>query len=184
MALLRCIHAAGMPDPGAVIDALQGGKPVPQAAAASAPADPAPPPPIPGPMGQGKPDSLATPDSVPLPADFRAFVAMIEKAGSMTLGAILHNQCGLAEYAPPLLKLQPRTPLDANFARELALKAKDATGQPWQIDLVETGGGPSLRDQELMEEQRAKDAVLEDPMVKAVLDAFPETTLEKIQEQG
>ena len=201
MALLRCIHAAGMPDPGVVIDALAGGKPTPpttpgprpdkgpapannpeprHAPPGEAPGDPAPSPPIPGPMGEA--DDLAPP--VSMPAGFPAFVKAIEEAGAMTLGAILHNQCGLADYAPPTIRLQPKSPLDANFARELAMRAKDATGEKWQVVLVESGGEPSLREQELMEEQRKRDAIMDDPMVKAVTDAFPEATLDRIQEQG
>ncbi|WP_265570739.1 DNA polymerase III subunit gamma/tau [Sphingomicrobium nitratireducens] len=190
MALLRCIHAAGMPDPGAVIDALASGKAAPQPMGGAAPS------PAPAPAPSKAPEASApveTPPAAPAepespatsapPSDFAAFIKALEDSGHALVAVQLHDHVGVVDYAPPLLKLQPHGPLGSDFARDLATRAKNATGIAWQVELVDEGGAPSLRTQEKMAQEKDEAAVMADPMVKAVTDAFPETTLEKIQEQ-
>jgi len=77
--------------------------------------------------------------------------------------------------------LKPLKPLGPDFPRELAAAAKQATGQNWQIRLTDEGGLPSLQQQEVMAEERMRAAVLEEPNVRALLDEFPDATLESIE---
>ncbi|WP_407696164.1 DNA polymerase III subunit gamma/tau [Sphingomicrobium marinum] len=176
MALLRLVHAAGMPDPGAVIDALKNGKPLPAVAAAKNGGAPTPE----APQAQVEP----TPAEPQMPADFPGFIKALEDAGNMARAIELHDKVGLVSYEPPKLVLQPKAPLDQDFARDLATKAKDATGAAWVIELAQSGGDASLREQEQMAEAQARDAVLNDPMVKAVTDAFPDAELETVNQKG
>ncbi|MBB3763763.1 DNA polymerase III subunit gamma/tau [Sphingomicrobium lutaoense] len=181
MALLRLVHAAGMPDPGAVIDALSQGRSVP--ARALSPGE------TPGDNGAEAPDArqAAAPQSeekAALPADFQAFIAALDDAGNHAIAVELHDKVGLVEYAPPKLSLQPRAPLDGNFSRDLATKAKAATGENWEIVLAESGGEPTLREQEQMAEAKAREDILAHPMVKAVTSTFPDAALETVKSKG
>ncbi|NNC47990.1 MAG: DNA polymerase III subunit gamma/tau [Sphingomonas sp.] len=178
MALLRLVHAAGMPDPGAVIDALKGGRPLPPVAPAKGGAAPAPD--TTAAEAQAEPE----PAQPRMPADFAGFIKTLEDAGNMARAIELHDKVGLVAYEPPKLVLQPKAPLDQDFARDLATKAKDATGTAWVIELAQTGGDASLREQEQLAEAQARDAVLNDPMVKAVTDAFPDAELETVNQKG
>jgi DNA polymerase-3 subunit gamma/tau len=79
--------------------------------------------------------------------------------------------------------LKPLKPLGPDFPRELAAAAKDATGTAWQVRLTDEGGAPSLHQQEAMAEERMRAEVLEEPNVRALLDQFPEATLESIDQK-
>ena len=161
MALLRLIHAADMPDPSALAAMIAGG------------AVPAPSPEV--------PTSTASPGAAArLPVDFPAMVETIERQGKQLLGVQLRDHVGLVSFAPGEMVLKPLKPLGAEFARELAAAAKQATGQHWDVRLTDEGGSPSLQQQEVMAEERMRAAVLEEPNVRAILDEFPDATLETI----
>jgi DNA polymerase-3 subunit gamma/tau len=162
MALLRLIHAADMPDPSALAALLAGGV----AAAAPVPA---------------APTSTASPGAAArIPADFPALVETVEKQGKQLLGIQLRDHVGLVSFTPGEIVLKPLKPLGAEFARELAAAARQATGQSWDVRLTDEGGAPSLQQQEAMAEERLRSAVLEEPNVKALLEEFPDATLETI----
>jgi DNA polymerase-3 subunit gamma/tau len=161
MALLRLIHAAEMPDPSQLAAMLAGGGTI-----ATAPTAPA-----------------ASPSAEPkstLPTDFPTLVEAVEKQGKQLLGLQLRDHVGLVSYAPGELVLKPLKPLGPDFPRELAAAAREATGQHWQVRLTDEGGTPSLQQQEVMAEERMRAAVLEEPNIKALLDEFPDATLETI----
>jgi DNA polymerase-3 subunit gamma/tau len=161
MAMLRLIHAADMPDPSALAAMLGGG--------ASSTATPK------------APTSTASPGAkASLPTDYPSLVEAIEKQGKQLLGVQLRDHVGLVNFAPGELILKPLKPLGPDFARELAAAAKVATGQSWQVRLTDEGGAPSLQQQEAMAEEQVRAAVLEEPNVRALLDEFPDATLESI----
>ncbi|HVF38250.1 MAG TPA: DNA polymerase III subunit gamma/tau, partial [Sphingomicrobium sp.] len=161
MALLRLIHAAEMPDPSALAALLAGG--------GVAPASPATPP----------ARSVSEPKAA-APQDFHALVAAVENRGKQLLGVQLRDHVGLVSFAPGELVLKPLKPLGPDFARELTAAAKEATGQSWQVRLTDEGGAPSLQQQEAMAEEQMRAAVLEEPNVRALLDEFPEASLESL----
>ena len=160
MALLRLIHSAEMPDPSALAAMLAGGVVATAPQASKAPAA--------GPKAS-------------LVADFPAFVEAVEKQGKQWLGVQLRDHVGLVSFAPGELVIKPLKPLGPDFPRELALAAKEATGQSWQVRLTDEGGSPSLHQQEAMAEERMRAEVLEEPNVRALLDEFPDATLESIE---
>jgi len=162
MALLRLIHAADMPDPSALAAMLANG-----GIAAAAPSAPAARPP-------------AEPRSS-LPTDFASLVEAVEQQGKQLLGVQLRDHVGLVSFEPGELVLKPLKPLGPDFPRELAAAAKQATGQNWQVRLTDEGGLPSLQQQEVMAEEKMRAAVLEEPNVRALLDEFPDATLESIE---
>ena len=160
MALLRLIHAADLPDPATVMAQLAGGGAVaaapgaPGAARAAAPAGP----------------------TASAPGDFGGFIAAIEGAGKKLLALQLHDNVGLVSFAPGEIALRALKPLGADFARDLAAAAKEATGHSWQIRLTDEEAAPSLQQQEVMAEQALRASVMAEPSVRALLDAFPDAT--------
>jgi DNA polymerase-3 subunit gamma/tau len=161
MALLRLVHAADLPDPAALMARLASGEGATTAAPAAAP------------------QSRSAP-TARLPESFPAFVEFLEQQGKMRLGIQLRDHVGLVDYAPGTLVLRPLKPLGPDFARDLAAVAKEASGVVWQISLADAGGEPSLHQQARMAEERDRAAVLEDPAIKALMTAFPDTTLESV----
>jgi DNA polymerase-3 subunit gamma/tau len=157
MVLLRLIHAADLPDPAAVLARLADRPP---AAPASPSPDPAPPPPA------------------QLPGDFRGLVKLVDAAGKRILAQQLHDQVGLVRYAPPELVLKLLKPMGADWIRDLARELKAITGASWQVTLGDEASEPSLLDQEKIAEEQVRSEVLSEPSVRAVMEAFPEATLE------
>ena len=160
MALLRLIHASEMPDPSVLATMIAGGGGV--AAPPSAPSQP-----------------QAGPKAV-LIHDLPSLIEQVEKQGKKLLGLHLHDHVGLVSLVPGELVLKPLKPLGPDFTRELAAAAKEATGINWQVRLTDEGGAPSLQQQEAMAEERMRAEVLDEPNIRALLDEFPDATLETI----
>ena len=165
MALLRLIHAADLPDPASLLARLSGEGAA--TATAAAPAKSAPPAP-----------------TAALPGDFPSLIRHLEEGGKHSLAQQLHDLVGLVRYAPPELVLKPLRPLGADWSRDLAAMLKSATGASWTVSLAETGGEPSLLEQEKISEERVRAEVLADPNVREVLEAFPDATLETFSTKG
>ncbi|HEX8469122.1 MAG TPA: DNA polymerase III subunit gamma/tau [Allosphingosinicella sp.] len=146
MALLRVIHASELPDPGALIEKLASGEAGP---ARAAPAQAAPP---------------------AMPATFRDMVEALEAKGRRHLAQQLHDYARPVAYAPPELVLSLKGPI---ATRDLALALKEVTGQAWQVRTEDDGGEPTLQEQEQAAKKAEEQSVLETPLVKAALEAFP-----------
>ncbi len=157
MALLRLIHAADLPDPATVLTRLTGE------------------------VGTTAPSRAPVPARSSLPADFKSLVKQLESQGKHHLAQQLHDQVGLVRFAPSELVLKPLRPLGANWSRELAAELKAITGTSWQIALSDEASEPSLLDEEKMAEDQVRAEVLSDPNVQAVMEAFPEATLESFE---
>ncbi|WP_309660624.1 DNA polymerase III subunit gamma/tau [Sphingomonas sp.] len=161
MALLRLIHAADLPDPAAVLTRLSG-----EAVRGALPAPTRP-----------SPDS----PSAKIPPDFAGLVALLDEHGKRVIAQQLHDQIGLVRYAPPELALKPLKPLGADWTRELDAALKGITGTRWQIAISDETAQPSLLEQEKMAEERVRADVLAEPNVRAVLEAFPDASLESFE---
>ena len=157
MALLRLIHAADLPDPAMLMAQLAG-----EGAVAAAPT-------------RGNAPAPASPTSS-LPDDFAGFIAAIERKGKKLLAHQLHDNVGLLAFAPGEIVLKPLKPLGADFARDLAAAAKEATGRAWHIRMADEGGALSLQQQEAMAEEAMRGSIMAEPAVRALLDAFPDAT--------
>jgi DNA polymerase-3 subunit gamma/tau len=158
MALLRVIHASELPDPGALLDRLQSGAPLP------APASPAP---VVPPQ-----DTLGA-----LPASFADLVNYLSANGKAHIAQQLHDYVRLVRYAPPELAIQLGRPLSGDFVRDLSTALKSATGTQWEVEVAEGESEPSLLDQEKAGAERLRQSVLEQPVVAAAFQAFPDAEL-------
>ena len=162
MALLRLIHAADLPDPAALVAKLSASE-SPAAAPAPAPSAPA------GPSA---------------PSSYRELVDRLQATGKRILAQELHDQVGLVSFAPPELVLKPLRPLGAEWSRDLAAALKDVTGSRWTVSFTDQGGEPSLQQQEQIAEETVRAAVLDEPNVRAVMETFPDATLESFHSKG
>jgi DNA polymerase-3 subunit gamma/tau len=173
MALLRVVHAAGMPDPSDLARMLgQGGVPAPSAPLQA----PAAPPEEPGLPGL----SASAPPPTQLPPDFPALIACLQEAGQDRLALELIDCVGLVRYAPPEIELHPLGPLKFS-AEQIGQALRDMTGSPWRVTFSQGPAQPSLREQEQAREKAAQDAILAAPAVRAVFEAFPDAELVGIE---
>jgi DNA polymerase III subunit gamma/tau len=159
MALLRVIHASELPDPGALLERLAGGEAIPARPVQAAPA-------------AGQAALLQAPPS------FEAFTELIETQGKAILAHQLRENYRLVDYGPPSLLLQQTGNVGEIRDIETFIRTlRDATdaifGQKWQVALSDGPAQPTLREQEQAAEAELKRKVLETPVVKAALEAFP-----------
>jgi DNA polymerase-3 subunit gamma/tau len=136
-------------------------EPAPMLQASSAPPQPQPAPP-------------ATPNA---PPTFRDLVESLATGGKPYLAQQLHDYCGLVRYVPPQLVLRPTKPLSGDFIRDLAAALKALTGATWQVEASDVRAEPTLLEQEQMAAENVRQSVLDSPMVKAALEAFPDAEL-------
>ncbi len=161
MALLRMVHAAGMPDPGALMRRLEAGLGAERApVAAAAPRVAANVAELPG--------ARAESAAVDVPGDFAGLVKMFAERREVVLAHHLHDHVRPVRYAPPVLELERAGDLPPDFAQALGRCLQAWTGARWTIAYA-GGGAPSLREIE----EAARAAVLAQPAVAALIAAFP-----------
>ena len=158
MALLRIIHAAQMPDPSELARLVAGGAVMPgQAPAASPSVEPAAP-------------------ASRLPASYAAMVEMLWSTHA-GLADRLEHDVRPVRYAAPEFGLQFVGPTDSELLSQLGSALKSATGVAWQI-MVESGdAGPSISEQKAKAAADAQAAILNQPIMKAAMAAFPDAEL-------
>ena len=159
MALLRVVHASTLPDPGELARQIANG---------TAPAAGAPP-------AAAKPTA---PDRPTAPAEFAELVALLDDKGHHAVAVRLRSSASVVRYAPPTLVLSGARPWSTDSLRDLTDALKRATDQPWRVTLADEPGQPTLAEAERAVEDAAKQAILDSPMIKAALDAFPDAELE------
>ncbi|WP_298018515.1 DNA polymerase III subunit gamma/tau [uncultured Parasphingopyxis sp.] len=158
MALLRVVHAAGLPDPGDLARKLESGE-LSAGPAATAPSAP------------------GSNTSATLPADFGALVKRVEEGQEQSLAVQLHDDVGVIRYEPPSLILKPLKPMPEGWNRDLAAILKRLTDEHWTVELGDGEAEPSLRQREQAAADKERKDVLESPVVKAAFEAFPDAEL-------
>ena len=186
MAVLRCVHAAGLPDPGQLAELLRNAPPTGAGPDAPAPA-PAPPSPPPAattqivaaeastqaapPPVDVEPPSSAAMDA--LPRDAAAFVALFESREAL-LALRLQDDVAITLPAPATVHLGLLRELPASFASDIRRCLREWTGIDWTVESgAPAPGSRSLR--QIAEDAAAKAhaRALADPHVQAFLSAFP-----------
>jgi len=169
MAILRCVHAAGLPDPGDLA------RQAPGAAGAAAPgAAPAAPPPAAAPAAAA---------AVPATAEDLAMLA--EQAREPLLAKQLTDDVAVAALAPGELRLAPLKPLPASFAADLKRLLDQVTALDWRVRLDAPADGTlSLRESGERAAAAARAAARADPLVEALIAAFPAAELVAIEGAG
>jgi DNA polymerase-3 subunit gamma/tau len=162
MALLRVMHAATMPDPGELARMLREGAPAISTAAAA---------------GADSGASPSTP-AARLPATMQEIVALIDRQKPL-LANHLNDCAALVSLSPPDIAIRlTHAWTHGDFKRDLeqALNAA-APGPRWIVTLADSGGEQTLLEQEQAGKAAARADILETPVVKAAMAAFPEAEL-------
>lgn len=166
MALLRCLHAADLPDPGTLARRLE------ELAAQGAMAPTAP-------SGGA---ALAEPAaSAPAP-DWARLVAQVD-AHHVRLGQVMRDWIQVIELAPGLLRYRFAAGYSEDCRRDLAKVLGEVTGREWQVEPSEGPAQPTLRERAEAEVVAARSALRDDPLVAAAFAAFPKAELIEAEAQ-
>jgi DNA polymerase-3 subunit gamma/tau len=100
-------------------------------------------------------------------------VALAKARGARHLATLLEGNVHLVALEPGRIEFRQDDRAPRTLAGDLAQKLRDWTGVRWIVTLASEGGAPSLLEQRMAAERARKDAVANEPFVRAVLDAFP-----------
>ncbi|WCT78986.1 DNA polymerase III subunit gamma/tau [Novosphingobium humi] len=155
MALLRCLHAADMPDPGQLVKKLEGLAAQAVAMPAPAPGEPAPAP------------APATPAM-----DWRQLVEHVEHY-SIPMGAMMRGQVRVVELSPARLVFEQAPGFAMNIVEDLRKILREATGDLWEVEQRSEGGQPTLMEVEAKAREAQVSQRQQSPLMQAALAAFP-----------
>jgi DNA polymerase-3 subunit gamma/tau len=184
MALIRLAYAADLPPPGDVVAKLSGGGGGAGSGGSgggggggSAPA---------GPTGQGgradsapvgRPQAVspaAPPAVADMPASFRAVADLARERREARLAKHLVHDVHLVSFEPGRIEFNPREEAPRDLAGRLGAALQAWTGRRWVVSVSDRAGEPTLHDQE-------QTSVMADPLVRAVLEAFPDARIGQVR---
>ena len=160
MALLRIMYAATMPDPADIARLLRDGVPASPSSPSATPSESQP----------------STPSAV-LPATFPDLIEAFWQRGKGQLAQELHDCVGIVRYAPPEIDYRPTSALSSDFAARLTPALREVTGVAWRVSQSEGEAAPTLLEQEQRQKAAVRAEILETPVVKAAMAAFPDAEL-------
>jgi DNA polymerase-3 subunit gamma/tau len=206
MAVIRLTHVADLPDPEALIRKLQAGPqpggPNPSGPHSSGPMGGgapagggggrgvmhapggmrmAPPGPARGPtMSGGAALALAEGD-VQVYGSFDAVIDLIRDKRDMKLLFEVESNLRLARYTPGRIEFQPTPDAAPDLAARLGQRLQGWTGARWGVSVVNEGGAATIAETRDSARLQAESEALENPLVKAVLAAFPGARIAEIR---
>ncbi len=183
MAVIRLTHVADLPDPETLIRKLTSAAPPAGATHVPAPS---------GNGGNGGTRMVARGGAQPAPAEadpglhrlasFDHVVDLVREARDMTLLVEIETALRLVRYAPGRIEFEPAPGAKPDFAQRLAHRLQSMTGARWGVSVVSAGGQPTLAEQRAEEQAAARLAVAGDPLVAAVMAAFPGAEIVEIRD--
>ncbi len=162
MAVLRCVHAAGLPDPEKLARLIEGGAVVASAPPASRPA-----------ARSASPVAQTEPRREEGPVDAESLLALFANREAL-LALKLHDDVAISIDAPGKLFLGKLSPLPPTFAADIRRCLAEWTGAEWEVEIGEPRPGiESLRQREAREQAETYGRALAEPVVQALLKEFP-----------
>jgi DNA polymerase-3 subunit gamma/tau len=128
------------------------------------------------PQGEGGRLAVSTQPVTNTPPALRSLediAALAQAKGSPVLKVHLENDVHLVSLEPGRLEFRPSERAPKTLAGDLAQKLKDWTGARWVVTLAREGGAPTLAEQKKAAKAARHERVLQEPLVRAVLDRFP-----------
>jgi DNA polymerase-3 subunit gamma/tau len=213
MVLIRLAYAADLPSPDELIERLAGlsgpsggGGPAPPRSSTGAPTalrppqpqSPAPavvpsfaPAPRPVPQAQG---SAARAEAVPAPApgaalpsprNYAELVALAGERRDVLVKLALESSLRPIAFAEGRLEVALSPGADPGIIQTLSARLKHWTGRNWMVTVSNNApAAPTLREARQQREEVAQAEAHDDPLVRAILEAFPGATVKVRLEQA
>ena len=87
----------------------------------------------------------------------------------------------LARYSPGRIEFEPAANAAPDLASRLGQRLQGWTGARWGVSVVNTGGAPTIAEARDEDTNAAKAQAMHNPIVKAVLAAFPGAKITEIR---
>jgi DNA polymerase-3 subunit gamma/tau len=100
-------------------------------------------------------------------------VALAKRKAARILATQLETNVHLVSLERGRIQFRPNAQAPKSLAADLANALRDWTGERWIVTLASEGGALTIAEQRAATDRARKDAVSQEPFVRAVLDAFP-----------
>jgi DNA polymerase-3 subunit gamma/tau len=178
MALIRLAYAADLPPTDKLVrDLMDGAQPAPRAPSSS---------PSSGggaraissssaPMvsAQRAPEPTAAVHTAPTLRTLEDIAALALTKGASILKVHVENDMHLVSMEQGKIEFRPSSRAPRTLSGDLAQKLKEWTGFRWVVSVAREGGAPTIAEAKKNAHAAKLEAVLQEPMVRAVLDRFP-----------
>jgi DNA polymerase-3 subunit gamma/tau len=138
--------------------------------------------PRPAPEQFAPPQSAGAGPAIDL-ARLEDIVALAKAKGARLLATQLENSVHLVSLERGRIEFRPARGASGTLASDLGQRLREWTGERWIVTLASEGGAPSIYEQRQAAEQARKDAVSQEPFVRAVLDTFPGAEIVAVRER-
>ncbi len=189
MAVIRLTHVADLPDPETLIRKLQSEPrpPMPGGAPAGGGGGTLHAPMMRAPMAPARGPTMAA--TAPLLAEgqlqvysgFPQIVELIREKRDMKLLYEVETGLRLVRYAPGRIEFEPAPGAVPDLAARLSQRLQGWTGARWGVSVVSTGGAPTIAEDRDREEDAARAEAMANPLVMAVMAAFPGAKIAEIR---
>ena len=112
---------------------------------------------------------------------FDQVVDLIRTKRDMLLLTEVENDLHLVRYAPGRIEFEPGPKAKPDLAARLSQRLQGWTGQRWGVSVVTGGGAATIAQMRAAQQDTARSAALENPLVQAVMAAFPGAQIDKIR---
>jgi DNA polymerase III subunit gamma/tau len=192
MAVIRLTHVADLPDPETLVRKLMS-EPRPPAPTGGAPAGGggggmvhgalrmAPAAPVRGPTMQGGQALALAESQLVVYATFEQVVDLIREKRDMRLLMEVESSLKLAKYSPGRIEFEPAANAAPDLAARLSQRLQGWTGARWGVSIVSSGGAATISENRDRAETEARAEALDNPLVQAVLAAFPGAKISEIR---
>jgi DNA polymerase-3 subunit gamma/tau len=196
MAVIRLTHVADLPDPEKLIRDLQsappsaprgggapagGGGGVVHGARTMAPMRGPMSGPISGPTMHGNQALALAEGQLQVYASFDHVIDLIREKRDLKLLFEVETCLKLVKYAPGRIEFQPTPDAAQDFAARLGQRLQSWTGARWGVSVVSTGGAPTLAEDRDRDRMAAEAEAMQNPLVQAVIAAFPGAKIAEIR---
>lgn len=117
------------------------------------------------------------PGRIEAPESFAAAVALVRELGEGILANHLMDDVHLVRYEPGRIELRVTEAAPANLASRFGAALENACGGRWVITISQQQGDATLRQQAKATEDARRAAVMQHPLVQAIIETFPEAKL-------
>ena len=93
----------------------------------------------------------------------------------------IENGVRLVHYAPGRIEFEPAGDAAPDLAARLAMRLQTWTGARWMVSVVGSGGASTIAEDRNQRKSDLHKEALEDPLVQAVLEAFPGAEVREVR---
>ncbi|WP_127902639.1 DNA polymerase III subunit gamma/tau [Solirhodobacter olei] len=112
---------------------------------------------------------------------FESVVELIRANREVALLIEIETGLRLVHYAPGRIEFEPAPGAARDLAARLASRLQVWTGTRWGVSVVSSGGAPTIAELRDRAELEAKEEAKANPIVQAVLQAFPEAQVTQVK---